>query len=177
MANVTMLIENMSVQELKTRLAEYMTADKRYAPSPISVEVRKRERQTRSGRYDIILIMDDGSESVVKFKDNPSRLIYIYTLLHPQGYQHYKLERDNFLELKRLYSKVFFKEADHLIKAINNDFNHFFYQAVAQSRKAIRLASVNSEKFEIAPPKDYNGMSIIPYLSHGEHIVIDSSLR
>ena len=72
---------------LKNRLAAYMMADENLVSRPIGVEVRLADTLDRSGRYDVLIVLEDGSEKEVKFRDRHSRLVYIYTLLHPQGYQ------------------------------------------------------------------------------------------
>ena len=77
----------MSVEELKNRLAAYMLADMQLAKKPVAVEVRMSETQDRGGRYDVLLITADGEEMEVMFRDRSARLIYIYTLMHPEGFR------------------------------------------------------------------------------------------
>ncbi len=76
---VKKMLDAMSVEELKNRLAAYMMADKNLVSRPIGVEVRLADTLDRSGRYDVLIILEDGSEKEVKFHDRHSRLVYIYT--------------------------------------------------------------------------------------------------
>ena len=118
------MLDTMSVEELKNRLAVYMMADENLVSRPIGVEVRLADTLDRSGRYEVMIIHEDGSEKEVKFRDRHSRLVYIYTLLHPQGYQRRSLKANNFQALRELFSRIYFESADPLMKAIGNDFDH-----------------------------------------------------
>ena len=61
--NITKMIDAMSVEELKERLAAYMQADMDM-PKPVAIEVRMKENGDARGRYDVLLIMEDGVEIV-----------------------------------------------------------------------------------------------------------------
>ena len=87
MTDIQSTIDSMSLDEIKQRLAEYMAADQQLAPRPVAVEVRLNSTNNARCRYEVLLISDDGKEQEVKFRDRYSRLVYVYTLLHPQGYQ------------------------------------------------------------------------------------------
>ena len=89
MSKIQEAIQQMSVEEMQERLAEYMAADKEWAPKPVAIEVRHRDIKDIAGSniYDVIVLKDDGTEEVLKFDDRYSKLIYIYTLMHPKGYQ------------------------------------------------------------------------------------------
>ena len=95
MSKIQEAIQQMSVEEMQQRLAEYMAADKEWAPKPIAIEVRHRDIKDISGTniYDVIVVKDDNTEEVIKFEDRYSKLIYIYTLLHPKGYQRRSLNK------------------------------------------------------------------------------------
>ena len=174
--DIRTLIDSMSVEEMKERLAAYMTADNRLAKRPVRVEVRESKCYSRKGRYEVVLILANGSERVVNFKDRYSRLVYIYTLLHPKGYQRYTLTANNYNGLCQLFSKIYFTSADALRKSIGKDFAHFFCQAVAQSRKAVRASSSGWEDFVIAPAKPLNGKTVIPSAQKSGCVSIASSL-
>ena len=85
--NITRMIDAMSVDELRMRLAAYMMAEQQKALQPIAIEVRLSDILNRGGRYDVFFVMENNEEVEVKFTDRYSRLIYIYTLLHPKGFQ------------------------------------------------------------------------------------------
>ena len=89
MSKIQEAIRQMSVEEMQERLARYMAADKEWAPKPVAIEVRHRDIKDISGSriYDVIVLKDDGTEEMIQFGDRYSKLIYIYTLLHPKGYQ------------------------------------------------------------------------------------------
>ena len=174
--NITKMIDAMSVEELKIRLAAYMEADKEL-PKPVAIEVRMKENGGSRGRYDVLLIMEDGEELEVKFTDRPSRLIYIYTLLHPQGFQRRSLTANNYRPLRELYSKLYFTSADALLKSIESlTFDQFFNQAVSQARVSIRKTISNSKDFEIARPQQHGGKTIIDFVANEGKVIIDSSL-
>lgn len=170
------MLDTMSVEELKNRLAAYMMADENLVSRPIGVEVRLADTLDRSGRYDVLIVLEDGSEKEVKFRDRHSRLVYIYTLLHPQGYQRRSLRTNNFQALRDLFSRLYFGSAEPLMKAIGNDFDHYFSQAVAQSRRAIRETIEHSELFEIGLPQRHGGKTLVSCAANGGHVIIDSSL-
>ena len=173
---VKKMLDAMSVEELKNRLAAYMMADENLVSRPIGVEVRLADTFNRSGRYDVLIVLEDGSEKEVKFHDRHSRLVYIYTLLHPQGYQRRSLRTNNFQALRDLFSRLYFGSAEPLMKAIGNDFDHYFSQAVAQSRRAIRETIGASELFEIGLPQRHGGKTLVSCAANGGHVIIDSSL-
>ena len=170
------MLDTMSVEELKNRLAAYMMADENLVSRPIGVEVRLADTLDRSGRYDVLIVLEDGSEKEVKFRDRHSRLVYIYTLLHPQGYQRRSLRTNNFQALRDLFSILYFGSAEPLLRAIGDNFDHYFNQAVAQSRRAIRETIGASEQFEIALPQRHGGKTLVSCAANGGHVIIDSSL-
>lgn len=175
--SIMQMLDTMSVEELKNRLASYMLEDERICPRPIGVEVRMKDIISRQGRYDVLLILEDGSEVEVKFRDRHSRLIYIYTLLHPQGYHRRKLTANNYQSLRELFSKIYFESAEPLLKAIGDDFDHYFSQAVSQSRRAIRQADAHADAFEIALPQRHGGKTLVSFAAQGGDVIIDSSLQ
>ena len=77
------MIEAMTTDEMKQRLAQHMAADQQIAPCPVAIEVRLSHNY--KCRYNVLLIAENGQETEVHFRDRYSRLIYIYTLLHPQS--------------------------------------------------------------------------------------------
>ena len=174
---VKKMLDAMSVEELKNRLAAYMMADEKLVSRPIGVEVRLADSLERSGRYDVLIILEDGSEKEVKFHDRHSRLVYIYTLLHPKGYQRRSLKANNYQALKELFSKIYFGSAEPLLKAIGNDFDHYFSQAVAQSRRAIRETIGDSDAFEIARPQRHGGKTLVTFAANGGNVIMDPSLQ
>ena len=173
---IMQMLDAMNVEELKNRLATYMMADENLVSRPIGVEVRLADTFDRSGRYEVLIILEDGSEREVKFHDRHSRLVYIYTLMHPKGYQRRSLRDNNFQAQRELFSTIYFGSAEPLLKAIGNDFDHYFSQAVAQSRRAIRETIGASGAFEIALPQQHGGKTLISHADNGGHVIIDNSL-
>ena len=178
MTNVTELIERMTAEEIKTRLAEYMERDERLKEPPlIAVEVRPSNKSAFKCRYEVLLINKEGDETPIKFPNRCSQLIYIYTLLHPKGYQRRKAEADNYRALRHLDNLLYFRDSKAIIKSIENQgFDHFFSQGVAQSRKALRDASPLAEAFVIDHPQSHNGKLLIPFASNGGNVIIHPSL-
>lgn len=174
---ITNLIESMTVDEMKERLAQYMLADETVCSRPIGVEVRLKETADRQGRYEVIMLMADGSEVKVKFTDRPSKLIYIYTLLHPKGFQRRSLAANNYRPLRELFSKLYFTSDEALLKAVEGKFDQYVNQAVTQSRASIRKAIGRVDDFEIAAPHKNAGRIVINYAAKEGTVIIDNSLR
>ncbi|MBR5686482.1 MAG: hypothetical protein IKX36_00810 [Prevotella sp.] len=165
----------MSDEEIRRRLKEYMLADEKLRKQTIAIEVRA--QGTTGGRYQVLLIQEDGTETEVKFPDRYSRLIYIYALLHPKGFQRRSLEANNYQELRKLYCQIYLRDYDSLLNTIDRtDFNHFFSQSVSQSRKAIRQVAPSEEQLVIDRPQRHNGKTLIPFVQQGGTVIIDNSL-
>lgn len=176
--NIKKMIESMTTDEMKQRLAEYMAADQQLVPRPTAVEVRPSNINNVRCRYDVLLIAENGQETEVKFRDRCSRLVYIFTLLHPQGYQRRLAAANGYKALRNLYTMLYFRDSDALLKTIDStDFNHFFSHYVAQSRKAIRQATPHASDFAIDRPQSHDGKVLIPFVAQGGTVILDASLR
>lgn len=81
---INQMIEMMTPDEMKQRLAAYMAADPSLMPQPVAVEVRLSDTTNTKCRYDVQLIDENGQETEVKFRDRYSRLLYIFTLYQPR---------------------------------------------------------------------------------------------
>ena len=172
------MIESMTTDELKQRLAEYMAADQQLAPRPRAVEVRPSNINNVRCRYDVLLIAENGQETEVKFRDRYSRLVYIFTLLHPQGYQRRLAAANGYKTMRQLYTLLYFKGSDALLKTIEStDFDHFFSHYIAQSRNAIRQATPHAADFAIDRPQSHDGKVLIPFVAQGGTVILDNSLR
>jgi hypothetical protein len=172
------MVESMTTDEIKQRLAAYMAADEQLAPRPTAVEVRPSNINNVRCRYDVLLIAENGQETEVKFRDRCSRLLYIYTLLHPQGYQRRLAAANNYKALRNLYTTLYFRDSDALLKTIDStDFNHFFSHYVAQSRNAIRQATPHASDFAIDRPQSHDGKVLIPFVAQGGTVILDNALR
>ena len=178
MIDIQTIIDSMSLEEIKQRLAEYMAADPQLTPRPVAVEVRPSNINNVRCRYDVLLIAENGQETEVQFHDRCSRLVYIYTLLHPQGYQRRQAAANNYRELRQLYTMLYFKEGDALLKTIDSTgFDQFFSQYITQSRNAIRQATPHASDFVIDRPQSHNGKVLIPFVAQGGTVILDNSLR
>jgi hypothetical protein len=114
----------------------------------------------------------------VKFRDRYSRLVYVYTLLHPKGYQRRLAAANNYKALRQLYTMLYFKDSNALLKTIEStDFDHFFSQYIAQSRNAIRMATPHAADFAIDRPQSNDGKVLIPFVAQGGTVILDNSLR
>ena len=172
------MIESMTVDEMKQRLAEYMAADQQLAPRPRAVEVRPSNINNVRCRYDVLLIAENGQETEVKFRDRYSRLVYIFTLLHPQGYQRRLAAANGYKTMRQLYTLLYFKGSDALLKTIEStDFDHFFSHYIAQSRNAIRQATPHAADFAIDRPQSHDGKVLIPFVAQGGTVILDNALR
>ena len=178
MIDIKTVIDSMSLEEIKQRLAEYMAADKTLMPTLVAVEVRPSSINNVRCRYDVLLITENGQETEVKFRDRYSRLVYIFTLLHPQGYQRRLAAANNYKALRQLYTMFYFRDSDALLKTIESTgFDHFFSHYIAQSRNAIRQATVHASDFAIDRPQSHDGKVLIPFVAQGGTVILDNSLR
>ena len=171
-------IEKMTVEELRAHLTKYMTNDISHLPPIVAIEVRLSDTGNVRCRYDVLLIAENGEETEVKFRDRYSRLVYIFTLLHPQGYQRRLAAANGYKAMRQLYTLLYFKGSDALLKTIDStDFNHFFSHYVAQSRNAIRQATPHAADFAIDRPQSHDGKVLIPFVAQGGTVILDASLR
>ena len=174
---ISQLIDAMSIDEMRARLAEYMAADKNLMPGLVAVEIRQNQARNAKCHYDVLLVDEGGRETEVMFRDRYSRLVYIYTMLHPQGYQRRVPAAHDYRELRQLYGMLYFRDSDALLKTIaSTGFDHFLSHYIAQSRKAIRQASPLAEPFVIDRPQSHNGKVLIPFVANGGTVIIDASL-
>lgn len=172
------MIDTMSVAELKTQLLEYMMNDASLKPRLVSIEIRLNKASGTKSRYDVLLVNEQGDEIPVKFHDRYSRLIYIYTLLHPHGYHRRTPAANNYRALCQLYNLLYYKDSDALLRTITGSgYDHFFSHYVTQSRKAIRQASPLADEFVIDHPQSHNGKTLIPFANQGGTVIIDASLQ
>ena len=168
----------MTVEELRARLTKYMTNDISLLPPIVAIEVRPSNINNVRCRYDVLLIAENGQETEVKFRDRYSRLVYIYTLLHPQGYQRRLAAANNYKALRQLYTMFYFRDSDALLKTIESTgFDHFCSHYIAQSRKAIRQATPHASDFAIDHPQSHDGKVLIPFVAQGGTVILDNSLR
>ncbi len=174
--DIKKLIDTMSVEELRQRLSDYMLADNQL-PRPVAIEVRLKDKSTKGGRYDVLFIFENGEEVEVKFTDRHSRLIYIYTLLHPQGYQRRSLTKNNYQPLCELFSKIYFADPAPLLKSIGDKFDRYMNQSVAQARAAVRRAISDSEPFEIDRPQRHGGRLLVKFVADNGTVITDNSLH
>jgi len=171
-------IEKMTVEELRAHLTKYMMNDISLLPPIVAIEVRLSNINNVRCRYDVLLIAENGQETEVKFRDRYSRLVYIYTLLHPQGYQRRLAAANGYKAMRQLYTLLYFKGSDALLKTIDStDFDHFFSHYVAQSRNAIRQATPHASDFAIDRPQSHDGKVLIPFVAQGGTVILDASLR
>ena len=171
-------IEKMTVEELRAHLTKYMTNDISLLPPIVAIEVRLSNINNVRCRYDVLLIAENGQETEVKFRDRCSRLLYIYTLLHPQGYQRRLAATNNYKALRNLYTMLYFRDSHALMKTIEStDFDHFFSHYIAQSRNAIRQATPHAADFAIDRPQSHDGKVLIPFVAQGGTVILDASLR
>ena len=178
--NIFDTINSMTIDELRARLTAYMTADKRLTTYPIAIEVRANDSAKACCRYDVLFLDENGNATTVVFPDRFSRLIYIYTLLHPKGFQRRSVANNNYRSLCRLFDLLYFKDSDALFKTINNaesyQKGHFLSHYIAQSRKAVRNALPLADEFIIDRPQNHNGKVLIPFVAAGGQVILDSQL-
>lgn len=170
-------MNSMTAEEMRQRLADYMEADVNLMPRLVAVEVRLSSEPSARHRYDVVLVDEEGGESVVKFRDRCSRLVYIYTLLHPQGFQRRAAAFNGYRELRQLFSQLYFADSDALVRTIESTgYEHFISHYVAQSRKAVRQSSPLASPFAIDYPQAHRGKLLIPFVAQGGTVVLDASL-
>ena len=171
-------IQSMTNEEVREQLAKYMSADTSLMPKTTAIEVLRQESFSARCRYDVLLVDEEGHKTPVAFPDRISRLIYIFTLLHPQGYQRRAAAANNCQPLQRLYNLLYMKDSKALMKSIERTgFDQFFSHHVGRSRMAIRLATPHHANLIIDYPQKHNGKELIPFVATGGTVTIDQSLR
>ena len=179
MSKISEAIQQMSVEEMQQRLAAYMTADKEWAPKPVAIEVRHRDIKDISGSniYDVVVLKDDNTEETINFDDRYSKLIYVYTLMHPKGYQRRSLDKreTGYPELANLYNALFMASPERMVRYADQDFNHMMSMAVSFIRKALK-GIIGCESLSIGNPRQHNGRTVIPAVHDGLEVIIDSQL-
>lgn len=177
MTEIQARIESMSLEELKQQLAAYMAADPQFTPRPTAVEVRLSNDSNTRCRYDVLLITENGQETELKFNDRYSRLVYVYTLLHPQGYQRRQAAANNYKSLRQLYTMLYFRDNEALIKTIESTgFDHFCSHYIARSRNAVHKATPHYSEFAIDRPQAHGGKVLIPFAAQGGTVILDNTL-
>ena len=172
------LIETMTPEEIKQRLAAYMTADLQFSPRPVAIKVRASIAAHSRSRYEVVLVSQNGDETEVKFYDSYSRLVYIYTLCYRQGYQRRQAAANSYKALRQLYTLLYFKKDDALLKTIDSTgFDHFYSHYIAQSRKAIREATPHAADYAIDRPQSHDGKVLIPFVAQGGAIDLPTAIR
>ena len=179
--NVIDYVNALSIDELRARLTAYMTADKRLTTYPIAIEVRANDSAKACCRYDVLFLDENGNATTVVFPDRFSRLIYIYTLLHPKGFQRRSVANNNYRSLCCLFDLLYFKDNSALFKTVNKaesyQKGHFLSHYIAQSRKAVRKALPLADEFIIDRPQNHNGKILIPFAAEGGTIILDATLQ
>ena len=166
-ARVTSLLNNMTDAEIRQRLAEYMESDVRLMPRLVAVQVRLSNGTSGRNRYEVVLID----------RDRCSRLVYIYTLMHPQGFQRRAAAANDYRELRQLFSLLYFADSEALVRTIESTgYDHFVSQYVAQSRKAVRQSSPQASHFAIDYPQSHCGKLLVPFVAQGGTVILDASL-
>ena len=173
-------INKMSIDELRRRLAVYMAADKEWVPQPIGIEVRHRDAKdiSRGNIYDVIVLKEDGSEETIHFMDRRSKLIYIYTLMHPKGFHRRSLNKreEGFQELANLFRVLFMADPKLLVKSATNNFGHMMDMAISFIRRALKNMR-GCEELTIGAPSLYKGRTFIPAVYNGLPVTIDNQLQ
>ena len=104
--------------------------------------------------------------------------MYIYTLLHPQGYQRRSAAANDYRELRQLFSQLYFTDSEALVRTIESTgYNQFVSQYVTQSRVAVRQTSPLAAPFAIDRPQAHHGKLLIPFVAQGGTVIIDASLK
>ena len=179
--NIINYVNTLTIDELRVRLTEYMEKDPMLHAPLVAVEVRLNSDVNANCRYEVLLVDEEGNETPVKFHDRYSRLIYIYTLLHPKGYQRRKAAANNYRALCRLYNLLYFKDSNAVLKTISSTDadhpGHFMSQNIAQARKAVRQAAPHAVQFLIDRPQNHNGKTLIPFVAEGGTVILDATLN
>lgn len=113
-------IMSMTIEEMRNALKEYMLQDALMGKMPISVEVRHNHSlgNCKNGGYDVIFMLEDGSVVKVDFKERAGKLIYVYALTHPRGFQRRALAQNDFSGLINLYTTLFACSSEKILKPL-----------------------------------------------------------
>ena len=178
MSKIQEAIQQMSLDEIKERLAAYMSQDKAWAPKPVAIEVRKRSEEKIAGNriYNIIVILEDGQEVKIHFSNLKSEVLYVYALLHPHGFLRESLDRPGCPDLAKLYNLLYMAEPNILVTQAEINFDRMVSQAISDSRRAIAEKLIFAEELSFGNPRHYNMMTVIPAVYDGISVIIDESI-
>lgn len=115
-------------------LSLYKMIENRIKPVGIKVVLNSTRRPHSTGFCDVIFMMADGSESIVDFTGRTAKVLYVYTLMNPNGVERSSICENR--ELAHLFSKMYHLPVDKLTGIEGQALN----QAIAQSRAAISKA-------------------------------------
>lgn len=152
-------------------------------PCSIAVERNNRTKsQGVRGYYDIVVYEGNGESNILSFHDRASKLLYVFTLLHPHGFQRRVLGRNNCSDLLALCSVLFgIKACGRIGTKLSNDFDHYISQAAAQSRRAVAESVKNPEtamNCSLADPRKTGGNLYIPRVKENVScVMVDTRIK
>ena len=168
MTKIQEAIRQMSSEERDTLLAAYMEKDKAWAPKPVAIEVRRREMNEVSGNriYNIIVILEDGQEVKIHFRNLKSEVLYVYALLHPRGFLRESLNRPGCPKLANLYTILYMADPRILVNQASQNFDRMISQAI----------SIFAEELSFGNPRHYDMKIVIPAVYDGLEVILDPEI-
>ena len=178
MTKILEAIRQMSSEERNTLLAAYMEKDKAWAPKPVAIEVRRREMEEISGNrlYNIFVILEDGQEVKIHFRNLKSEVLYVYTLLHPRGFLRESLNRPGCPRLARLYNLLYMADPRILVNQASQNFDRMMNQAISDARRTIEETLLFAEELSFGNPRHYDMKIVIPAVYDGLEVILDPDI-
>jgi hypothetical protein len=178
MTKIQEAIRQMSSEERDTLLVAYMEKDKAWAPKPVAIEVRRREMNEVSGNriYNIIVILEDGQEVKIHFRNPKSEVLYIYALLHPRGFLRESLNRPGCPKLANLYTILYMADPRILVNQASQNFDRMMSQAISDARRSIEDALIFAEELSFGNPRHYDMKIVIPAVYDGLEVILDPEI-
>lgn len=189
------LFKNLSEDKQRTCINELLSEcnSNTLIPIPVSISVRSEHRKGTTMFYGVYLQMNNGEEVKVDFESRSSQLMYVYTLLHPNGFQRRVLEKNDYKELANLFCVLFGTAPDTFLRSLKHkksqkELDHFFSHAISRSRAAIKKVMEKAIRYSVSHqgawndmfidnPHHNNGRTVIPFAVNQEKIFIDAKLR
>ena len=178
MIKIQEAIRQMSSEERDTLLAAYMEKDKAWAPKPVAIEVRRREEEKISGNrfYDVIVILEDGQEVQIHFRNLKSEVLYVYALLHPRGFLRESLNRPGCPKLARLYNLLYMADPRILVNQASKNFDRMISKAISAARRSIENVLIFAEELSFGNPRHYDMKTVIPAVYDGLEVILDPEI-
>lgn len=125
-----------------------------------------------NGSYAIVVDDGNGSRYELHFAERPAKVLYMFALRHPEGFQRRLLARDNYAELLDICRQIYGTGiALRTSKRLASNFDRFVSQGMAALRRGIAASTTDNvvlaKGLSLVDPRSTGGLVYIPFLKEG----------